>query len=117
MPLTLLIFGVAFAAICIWLTVRIVNRRERWAKWTLAGVIGVAMLYVVSFGPACWISSRFGARQLVGFVYQPLMHMWWHGQPPRGDDMLDQYTRFAAAPGWGMGLEFESGMYGWGTRP
>jgi hypothetical protein len=92
MPLALLIFGVAFAAIGIWLTVRIVNRRERWAKWTLA-------------------ASRFGAHRLVGFVYQPLMHMWWHGQPPRGNDMLDHYTRFAATPGWGMGLEFVSGRY------
>jgi len=27
------------AAFCVWLTVRIVNRRERWAKWTLAFAI------------------------------------------------------------------------------
>src|SRR5580765_2198488 len=33
-------FAVAFAACCVWLTVRIVNRRERWAKWTLAAVVG-----------------------------------------------------------------------------
>jgi hypothetical protein len=51
--------AVTFAAFCLWLTVRIVNRRERWAKWTLAGtVIGVPVLYVASFGPACWIYSR-----------------------------------------------------------
>jgi hypothetical protein len=59
MGVALSIFGVAFAAICVWLTVRIVNRRERWAKWTLAGtVIGAPALYVLSFGPACWIVSR-----------------------------------------------------------
>ncbi|MBI3861957.1 MAG: hypothetical protein HY290_08670 [Planctomycetia bacterium] len=46
--------AVAFAAFCIWLTVRIINRRERWAKWTLVAVIGVPVLYVASFGPACW---------------------------------------------------------------
>ena len=28
--------GVACAAVCVWLGVRIVNRRERWAKWMLA---------------------------------------------------------------------------------
>jgi hypothetical protein len=28
------IFGVAFAAVCVWLTVGIVNRRERGATWT-----------------------------------------------------------------------------------
>jgi len=46
--------GVAFAAFCVWLTVRIVNRRERWAKWTLGAVVGLPLLYVASFGPACW---------------------------------------------------------------
>jgi hypothetical protein len=38
--------------------VRIVNRRERWAKWTLLGaVVGAPVLYVLSFGPACWLFS------------------------------------------------------------
>jgi hypothetical protein len=32
MVLVLSIFGVSFAAFCVWLTVRIVNRKERWAK-------------------------------------------------------------------------------------
>ena len=51
--------AVAFAAICVWLTVRIVNRRERWAKWTLAAtIIGTPVLYVLTFGPACWWFSN-----------------------------------------------------------
>ncbi|MBI3860511.1 MAG: hypothetical protein HY290_01300 [Planctomycetia bacterium] len=54
MAIALAVTGVAFAAFCVWLTVRIVNRRERWAKWMLATVVGVPALYVVSFGPACW---------------------------------------------------------------
>jgi hypothetical protein len=58
MALALSIFGLAFAAFCVWLTVRIVNRRERWAKWTLSGLISAAIAYPVSFGPACWTTSR-----------------------------------------------------------
>ncbi|HEY2251160.1 MAG TPA: hypothetical protein VGH74_08875, partial [Planctomycetaceae bacterium] len=58
MSLALPIVGFAFVAFCVWLTVRIVNRRQRWAKWTLATVVGFPVLYVASFGPACWISSR-----------------------------------------------------------
>ncbi len=59
MAIALVVLGVS-AALCIWLTVRIVNRRERWAKWTLAGtVIGVPALYLLSFGPVCWITVRF----------------------------------------------------------
>jgi predicted MFS family arabinose efflux permease len=117
MALALLIFGVAFAASSTWLTVRIVNHHERWAKRTLAAVVGVPVLYVAIFGPACWISSRFGGGKSVGFIFGPVMHVWWHGQPPRGDDQLDRYTRFAAAPGWGMGLDVTSGGYDWGPRP
>jgi len=52
------VVGFAFVSTCIWLIVRIINRRERWAKWTLATVVVVPVLYVASFGPACWIVSR-----------------------------------------------------------
>jgi hypothetical protein len=48
----------SFAAFCVWLAVRIVNRRERWAKRTLAIVLfGTPALYVLSFGPACWFAK------------------------------------------------------------
>jgi hypothetical protein len=79
MSTVLSLFGIAFAAICIWLTVRIVNR-ERWAIWTLAIVIGVPALYALSFGPACWITSRlnFGARS-IPVIYRPMT--WALGNP------------------------------------
>ncbi|HEY3967077.1 MAG TPA: hypothetical protein VGM05_21130 [Planctomycetaceae bacterium] len=59
MEIAVAIFAVAYAALCVWLTVRIVNRRERWAKWTLAAVfVGLPLLYVLGFGPACWWLSE-----------------------------------------------------------
>lgn len=33
--------AIAFAAFCVWLGVRIFNRRERWAKRTLAALVGL----------------------------------------------------------------------------
>ena len=55
MTYALLAFVSAFAAFYIWLGVRIINRRERWAKWALVMTpVGVPVLYVLSFGPACW---------------------------------------------------------------
>ena len=58
MVLAMSIVGVAFAAVCVWLTVRIANRRERWAKWTLAAaLLGFPLLYLASFGPVCWITA------------------------------------------------------------
>jgi len=56
MSIVLPILGVAFAAFCVWLGVRIANRRERRAKWTLAaGLVVVFVLYPLSAGPATWI--------------------------------------------------------------
>lgn len=71
------VLGVAFAAFCIWLTVRIINRRERWAKWTAITVV-VILVYPLSFGPACWIASRTGGGHapVVSAVYRPLIWMW-----------------------------------------
>ena len=34
-----LVLSVAFAAFSIWLAVRIVNRRERWAMWTAVALV------------------------------------------------------------------------------
>ena len=66
--------AVAFAAFCVWLTVRIVNLRERWAKRTLAAVVGVSVVYVASFGPACWLVSHEGLPRLgTARIYRPLV--------------------------------------------
>jgi hypothetical protein len=59
-PMTTLLaaLAAAYVAFCIWLIVRIVNRRERWAKRTAVGLlIGLPLLYIGSFGPACWIAA------------------------------------------------------------
>jgi hypothetical protein len=49
MAIALLICGTAFAAFCVWLMVRIVNRKERWSKsgWVFWTTVIVAMLLVV----------------------------------------------------------------------
>ena len=50
MSSVLLVFATSFAALCVWLTVRIVNRRERWTKCALVGVlIGPPVLYAVTY--------------------------------------------------------------------
>jgi hypothetical protein len=70
-PLGTSVFAITFAAFCVWLGVRIVNRRERWAKWT-AGVIG----YPLSIGPVVWLLYRKmlpeWAPHVVGVLYYPL---------------------------------------------
>jgi hypothetical protein len=39
MTIVLPALAIAFAAFCVWLAVRVYNRRERWAKWTALGLL------------------------------------------------------------------------------
>lgn len=35
--------AVAYAAVCVWLAVRIINRREKWASWTAVALLVVSI--------------------------------------------------------------------------
>lgn len=104
MTILLPIVGVAFAAICVWLAVRIVNRRERWAKWTLAAVVGLPVLYVASFGPACWLTDRdVMSGHLTWFAYHPLASFLVICESERMREVIIAYGE------WGSGqLEFRT---------
>jgi len=83
MALALAIFGFAFAAFCVWLIVRIVNRRESWAKRTLVTVVGVPVLYVASFGPACClVSSGLLPFDQIESVFCPIVQLMMDGSEP-----------------------------------
>jgi len=93
--------GVAFAAFCLWLAVRIVNRRERWAKWTLAVAVTVPVLYVASFGPACWWISRYGDSEWLPDMYRPVGLCG--ARSPMAKQMICGYAR--------LGMPLESEVY------
>jgi hypothetical protein len=48
-------FGVVVAAFAVWLIVRMVNRRERWTKWTAVALVVTLFLYPLSTGPVDWL--------------------------------------------------------------
>jgi len=92
MPLILPALDVAFAAFCVWLTVRIVNRKERWAKrLALWLIVLLPTLYVLSSGPLIQLAfwrERVGTptAEHIGFQddgqYQEEImligrHEWW----------------------------------------
>ena len=68
--------GVSFAALCVWLGVRIISRRERWAKWTLAIALALVLIYPLSFTPFYWLASKFDTPMWVysglDLLYVPL---------------------------------------------
>jgi hypothetical protein len=69
--------GAVFTAVLLWLTVRIVNRRERWAKWTAVAVVALPVLYVLSSGPT----------QMLAFKRTQITIQW----PTKPDKVLDVY--------------------------
>ncbi len=69
--------AVTFIAFCIWLTVRIINRRERWAKRMAVATAVLLLAYPLSEGPANWLDRRgllpiWSYRPLFGNLYVPL---------------------------------------------
>ena len=92
MAVVLPVLSVTFAAFSVWLTVRIVNRRERWAKWTACGVLLLAMVsYPLSIGPAAiWATDqRIRASDFTRFYYPLRLAA---AECPLLDDFLDWYT-------------------------
>lgn len=58
MSIVLIALGVIFAAFAVWLGVRIVNRRERWAKRTAIVLVALLAGYPLSYGPVVLLSRR-----------------------------------------------------------
>jgi hypothetical protein len=125
MTILLPALAVAFAAFCVWLGVRIVNRRERWAKWTLAAVIGLPVLYVASFGPACWWFSRSFRPtadwacqsptpiRIVPSIYSPVILTHMHMPPPLKHAIRWYATRGGEWVWWGRSNDPNNWDGGW----
>jgi hypothetical protein len=89
MAYLLLALSAGFIAFCVWLTVRIVNRKERWAKRT-ALALGIAtFLYPLSIGPAVLVLDRAGYPKWVmepyRQIYAPIHWLVVNGPQPIRD--------------------------------
>src|SRR5438309_393671 len=69
-PALALLLGAFF----VWLCVRLLNIRERWAKRSLLTLVATAALYPLSFGPACaaWSQNRLSDETFIA-AYGPLV--------------------------------------------
>ena len=79
MSIVLAAIGVAFAAFCVWLGVRIFNRRERWAKWTALAIAAVLAAYPLGIKPAVWLMEREWMpqmKQMLGLDASALPAIW-----------------------------------------
>ncbi len=92
---TVPLFGLAFTAFCIWLAVRIVNRREQWTKRAAVVVLAIMLVaYPLSFGPVCWGYTLDFAFPL-DEVYQPILWCWKLGPIPVSD-AIEWYANLGA---------------------
>ena len=85
---------VALVAFCMWLTVRIINRRERWAT-RLAVWLSVAIVaYPMSTGPTAWATVH-GlpsiTRRILNDFYTPLLIAKLKS-PEWSKELLDWYV-------------------------
>jgi hypothetical protein len=79
MTIVLAVLGLAFTAFVVWLTVRIVNRRERWAKRVAISLVVAAVVYPLSIGPATWLNEReLLPNAALSSIYLPLFWMYEH---------------------------------------
>ncbi len=106
MTFILQVLAVAIAAFYVWMAVRIVNRRERWAKWTLTMTSVVSIRYPLSIGPAGWLLNRDSTPVMIELgaraFYMPLRLIVRNSPGPvqKGADLYcDLWIR---EPRWGV---------------
>jgi hypothetical protein len=76
MNIALPALAVVFAAFCVWLGVRVYNRREQWAKWMLAALVGLPVLYVMSFWLAIFLlRNKVIPLKPTAIVYKPIVDL------------------------------------------
>jgi hypothetical protein len=87
------------------------ERKSLLWPWIVAVCIGVPLLYVASFGPACWITSRWNlpGRWLV-VVYRPMTAVI---ELRSGIlcDAVKSYSFLWASKDWGWWFETDGRVY------
>ena len=74
------------------------------AFWATVVVVAVLVAYPLSFGPACWISSRIGRGKgfvvdAVQLVYQPMLRLGCEG-PDSVRRGIEWWVTLDAKPNW-----------------
>jgi hypothetical protein len=78
------------------------------ALWATVVLVVVPLLYVLSFGPACWISSRTGiGASVVGPFYRPILLIGWNTR------VISWYSGLWSGPNWEFGHNPETNSFSW----
>ena len=70
------------------------------AVWISAALVAVLVGYPLSFGPACWVCSRYPMAiflwEAADFVYAPILYAWYDG-PKIVTNVIAWYANLGAA--------------------
>jgi hypothetical protein len=79
------------------------NRKKPLWPWIMALLIGLPVLYLASFGPACWLRARYedkgtwdGPWAIADVIYRPVLAAWWYGQSETSAEMIEWYANFGS---------------------
>jgi hypothetical protein len=74
------------------------DRKPLW-PWIVALLVGLPVMYVLSFGPACWTASRIsaGASALPAF-YRPITWVMWRND--RVMEAMNWYAECGSTGSW-----------------
>jgi hypothetical protein len=92
------------------------------AFWITVALVVMLVGYPLSFGPACWISSRVECGETaVSRIYQPVMRLSFWGDYPGKTltgDLLHDYARSLASTrkSWRITLDTTRRAYAWEAR-
>ena len=75
--------------------------------WITVALVAVLVGYPLSFGPACWITSRTNLNgKWITIPYRPIICLWDVGPEPVGD-LIVWYSGIAASDDWGWTLHID----------
>jgi hypothetical protein len=71
------------------------------AFWATVVVASALLLYPLSFGPVCWITSRADCSgRILTTIYQPILWVWGRHAEDAMGDAVRSYLRLGAADDW-----------------
>lgn len=82
------------------------SQRFRWTAIT--AVVLIPTLYVASFGPACWISSRTGSP-ILPVAYQPIGWLLENAPQPIATALVE-YAQAGMPSGFALGVPASDGL-------
>ena len=76
------------------------DRKKPIWPWITALLIGLPVLYVALFGPACWICGRapesYTLWNATGSFYSPILRVWWRNFPGTTSNTIAWYANLGA---------------------